>query len=486
MSGLPKGWVESNALEIAEPVRGVSYKKEQVRFASEAGYTAVLRANNIQENKILLEDLVFVPDANINPLQRLLKNDVVIAMSSGSLSVVGKSAQVSSNLNASFGAFCGALRPHSIIDPRYLGLFLKSDLYRRTISNLARGTNINNLKWEHFKEIPLPLAPRDEQKRIADKLDTVLARVDACRERLNRVPLILKRFRQSVLAAATSGKLTEDWRKLNISVIDEPNVIEAILSPIVIHESDKRNTPSGWEWINLTKLAKLESGHTPRKTVPEYWENGDIPWISLQDIRNADGRELFDTKYKPTQIGIDNSSARILPKGTVCFCRDISFGYVTIMGRPMATTQHFANWVCNENLLPKFLMYVFMAGRNFLSMSGQGTTVTTIYMPALKELKILRPSIAEQTEIVRRVETLFAFADRLETRLANASAAADKLTPAFLAKAFRGELVPQDPNDEPASALLQRLAQANAGKEKAPRAKRGTQASKVTQGQMPA
>jgi type I restriction enzyme S subunit len=128
----------------------------------------------------------------------------------------------------------------------------------------------------------------------------------------------------------------------------------------------------------------------------------------------------------------------------------------------MSTTQHFANWVCGENLIPKYLMFAFMAGRDFLGMSGQGTTVTTIYMPALKELRLATPQINEQHEIVRRVESLFGFADRLEARLAAAQTAAEQLTPALLAKAFRGELVPQDPADEPASELLQRLAASRA------------------------
>jgi type I restriction enzyme S subunit len=104
------------------------------------------------------------------------------------------------------------MRPTEQIDARFFGYFFSTDAYRTEVSSMARGVNINNLKRDHFAAISLPLAPFGEQKRIADKLDAVLARVDACRERLDRVPDILRRFRQSVLAAATSGSLTEDWR----------------------------------------------------------------------------------------------------------------------------------------------------------------------------------------------------------------------------------------------------------------------------------
>ena len=336
----------------------------------------------------------------------------------------------------------------------------------------ASATTISILNKGRFSQAQIPVPPMAEQQRIADKLDAVVARVDACRDRLARVTPLLKRFRQSVLAAATSGRLFPDWHGHYVEAVSAVHA----RSPMVIYSDEQDGLPAGWAWRHLVDLARLESGHTPRKSVAAYWDGGDVSWISLQDIRAADGRVLYETKFHPTQAGIDNSSARLLPEGTVCFCRDISFGYVTIMGKPMATSQHFANWVCGPQLLPKYLMYAFMAGRQFLGMSGQGTTVTTIYMPALKELRLATPSLEEQAEIVRRVDTLFAFADRLEARLAKAQAAADRLTPALLAKAFRGELVPQDPADEPAAVLLQRLAAsrpASVAKARRPRAGQG-------------
>ena len=335
-----------------------------------------------------------------------------------------------------------ALFLHGGVNKTFVEYFWRSK--SQAIQSMGTGTTVKGIRLEDIRSLEVPLAPVAEQKRIADKLDTVLTRVDAVNTRLARVAPLLKRFRQSVLAAATSGRLTN------------PSENVQKITPIVLRESECKELPKGWAWRQLTSLARLESGHTPRKSVESYWAGGDVPWISLQDIREADGKVIFDTKFHPTNDGIANSSARLLPVGTVCFCRDISFGYVTVMGKEMATSQHFANWVCGSELLPIYLMYAFIAARDSLAMSGQGSTVTTIYMPALKALKIAVPPIHEQTEIVRRVETLFAFADRLEARLAQAQTAATRLTPALLAKAFRGELVPQDPNDEPAAELLRR------------------------------
>ncbi|MGK8440588.1 restriction endonuclease subunit S [Ectopseudomonas hydrolytica] len=348
-------------------------------------------------------------------------------------------------------------------EPKFCFYLLKT----LKLGDLNKSTAIPGLNRQDAYDLKIGLPPLVEQTRIAAKLDELLAQVDTLKSRIDAIPALLKRFRQSVLAAAVSGRLTEEWRgNAESCPLAQP--------PLVFFERDQGSVPSDWRWSMLVKLAVLESGHTPRKSISAYWENGDVPWISLQDIRAADGKEIFKTKHMPTMLGIENSSARLLPAGTVCFSRDISVGFVTIMGRSMATTQHFANWVCKDELLPKYLMYAFMAGREHLLRSGQGSTVKTIYMPALKELRLLLPPLAEQSEIVRRVEQLFAFADQLEAKVASAKSRIDHLTQSILAKAFRGELVPQDPNDEPASVLLERIKTQRAA---APKAKRGRKAS---------
>jgi type I restriction enzyme S subunit len=100
----------------------------------------------------------------------------------------------------------------------------------------------------------------------------------------------------------------------------------------------------------LTVLARLESGHTPSRKHPEYW-GGNIPWIGIQDARANDGQVIEDTEEKTNELGIENSSARVLPEKTVCLSRTASVGYVVIMGRPMATSQDFVNWVCSTIFL---------------------------------------------------------------------------------------------------------------------------------------
>ncbi|MEJ9105512.1 restriction endonuclease subunit S [Xanthomonas oryzae pv. oryzae] len=350
-------------------------------------------------------------------------------------------------------------------DPSYVYYYLKS--IRNLAESRGTGTTFKELSGAATKELPFVIAPLAEQKRIAQKLDALLAQVDTLKARIDAIPALLKRFRQSVLSAAVSGRLTSQTAHGSTQE-------SRFQPPLVFFASEQGEKPIKWKWEKLADLATLESGHTPRKSVPKYWDGGDVPWISLQDIRAADGKEIFETKFKPTMLGIQNSSARLLPKGTVCFSRDISVGFVTVMGRSMATTQHFANWICGDELSPRYLMYAFMAGRDHLLKSGQGSTVKTIYMPALKELRLRLPPLSEQIKIVRRVEQLFAYADQLEAKVAAAQQRIDALTQSLLAKAFRGELVPQDPSDEPASVLLDRI---RARRAATPKPKRGRKAA---------
>ncbi len=170
-------------------------------------------------------------------------------------------------------------------------------------------------------------------------------------------------------------------------------------SPIKTRLSDNEPVPSGWHWVALEEVARLESGHTPSRKVEDYWKNGDVPWLSLKDIRGMKSRYIHDTIDKPTMLGIDNSSARVLPRGTVAFCRTASVGNVAILGCDMATSQDFVDWVCGPKLLPEYLYEAFKASMPTFESEMQGSTHQTIYMPTVKRFKLLLPPLSEQKRI---------------------------------------------------------------------------------------
>ena len=313
--------------------------------------------------------------------------------------------------------------------------------------------------FQYLRESVLPLPPLPEQKRIADKLDAVLARVDACRDRLNRIPAILKRFRQSVLAAATSGKLTEDWRELNRQPVAQAS--DEVLQRLNLRReknptNKKFKEPSACDlthWnLDIPSTWSVES-------VSAYAECLDHLRIPVTRNKRSNTQGLYP--YYGANGQVDMVDEYLFDDELVLVTEDETF-----YGRekPIAYRTSGRCWVNNhahvllagDRSRADYLCYALMYYDVLPWLTGT-TGRAKLTQGVLNSLPIAVPPQTELVEIVRRVEALFAYADRLEARHKAARAQVEKLTPATLAKAFRGELVPQDPNDEPASALLARI-----------------------------
>ncbi len=205
-------------------------------------------------------------------------------------------------------------------------------------------------------------------------------------------------------------------------------------SPIAIPPNNIQ-TRRGWRWHKLTEVARLESGHTPSRLRPDWW-GGNVSWLSLTEIRALDGQWVESTKIRTNDLGIANSAARILPRGTVCLSRTASVGFVAIMAQPMATSQDFANWVCGDEVDPEYLMYALICSRRELRELATGATHKTIYMPTLKAFHLHAPSIKDQRRIAANLKAQLAEAENL--RLASSSQMKDieSLPGKLLAHAF--------------------------------------------------
>ena len=319
------------------------------------------------------------------------------------------------------------IKPNEAVHGRYLFHWLRHPAFLTYVTEVSHGVNMPRLGTDAGRDAPFVLAPKAEQKRVADKLDTVLTRVDAVNTRLARVAPLLKRFRQSVLAAATSGRLTEDWR------------LDRRLPAPKAHE--------------LGTIIRVSSGQG--LTAKQMVSSGGIPVFGGNGITGYhDQANTVEPTLLIGRVGYYCGSVHLTP--------------------PIA-------WVTDNALIvrhdPKIVQknYLFFALQAIdLRQNDSSTAQPVISGQKIYGLLVVLPHFDEQTEIVRRVETLFAFADRLEARLAQAQTAATRLTPALLAKAFRGELVPQDPNDEPAAELLRRLASSPTAPAKRGRAAKAT------------
>jgi type I restriction enzyme S subunit len=158
-------------------------------------------------------------------------------------------------------------------------------------------------------------------------------------------------------------------------------------------------TAPGFRWVQLSDIARLESGHTPSRRKPEYWD-GDIPWIGIRDATGNHGRTIVSTLQSITEAGLENSSTRLLPAGTVCLSRTASVGYVITMGVSMTTSQDFVNWVCGPPLSFKYLHYILVSEQESIRRFAHGTTHQTVYYPEAKAFHVCIPERAEQDAIV--------------------------------------------------------------------------------------
>lgn len=208
MTSLPDGWQVRSLGEIASVIRGVTYKKTEARSTPAVGHLPLVRATNIEAGELLLDaEMVFVPEARVQHQQRLLPGDVVVAASSGSIDVVGKSALLRREWGGTFGAFCAVIRPTAVL-PQFIFLYLQSAELRRRWSAAARGTNINNLKRGDLLDTPVPVPPPAEQRRIVEILEDHLSRLDAATATLRTSLRRLELLRRLVVAEFATGALT--------------------------------------------------------------------------------------------------------------------------------------------------------------------------------------------------------------------------------------------------------------------------------------
>jgi type I restriction enzyme, S subunit len=358
------------------------------------------------------------------------------------------------------------VRANKACNTSFLHYFIRSSLVQSKIEDMQSGsTNQVELSRGQVLNTVIPLAPLNEQKRIADKLDRILEKVDACRKRCDRIPLILKRFRQSVLAAATSGELTKDWREED-RIIDSAHIFLRSIDPKVKFLPPdvlgNIEIPKSWAITNFGNVvSNIRGGST---AVPQD-EPTKFPILRSSSVRPC-SVDLDDFRYVSEKNSQNNLN--YLSEGDLLFTRlSGSLDYVAncamVRNLEKQKIQYPDRLFCAK-LIPQMNAFycelVFAAPyvrKQITEHAKSSAGHQRVAIGDITNQPIAIAPLEEQQEIVRRVEILFAFADHLESRYQTARAKCDQLTPALLEKAFQGELVPQDPNDEPASVLLERI-----------------------------
>ncbi|MDP2136836.1 MAG: restriction endonuclease subunit S [Candidatus Didemnitutus sp.] len=349
--------------------------------------------------------------------------------------------------DGAIGSTIMALQPKTG-DRLYIYRWLQSQFEH--VNSNTRGTGIPHVDPEVFWNLTVPLAPLAEQRRIVAKLEQVLGKVEACQRRLEKIPTLLKRFRQSVLAAACSGRLTAGWREANTNA--EPYACDTI-------ETDEE-VPANWRATSLGRLTSLVTSGS-RGWAKYYAESGST-FIRAQNI-NADYLNLDDIAYVRPPEGAEGFRTRVRQHDLLVTITGANVTKSALVERPIKDayiSQHVALARLQDIRLSKFVFHALVCpshGRKQLLAAAYGQGKPGLNLENIRDVVVVLPPLSEQQEIVRRVEALFALADKIEARYAKAQAQVDRLTPSLLARAFAGKLVPQDPADEPAAVLLERL-----------------------------
>ena len=177
--------------------------------------------------------------------------------------------------------------------------------------------------------------------------------------------------------------------------------------------SDLYELPDGWEWKKLDEITKLVGGGTPRRNMNEYWDNGNIIWLSPTDLgRIGEIINISDSKDKITQLGLDKSSAKLLPIGTVLYSSRATIGKIAINTIEVSTNQGFTNFICSEHLNNQYLAYILKRFTNKITSLSNSTTFKEVSKSSLKEFKIPLPALQEQKKIVSKLDTLFEKIDK--------------------------------------------------------------------------
>jgi len=471
---LPEGWVWVRLRDVIDNF--------QPGFACGArddrGYVQ-LRMNNIGlDGKVVLDKTLKVPTEKTNMEKYNLRTGDILFNNTNSVELIGKTVLFRDEIeDCVFSNHITRIRIDTRLVNSELLLNLFINDYNRGIFRMMchRFVGQAGISRKKLLDHTLPLPPLAEQRRITAKLEALLAQVNAAKEHLAAVPPLIKRFRQSVLAAACSGRLTEDWRREHPDVEPARKLIEEILQgrlsqantptkkqkikDIYSHreEQDSDLLPRSWDYVTLGQLCESFQYGSSKKSMPEgkipvlrmgNIQNGEIDWNNL--VYTSDEWEIEKYRLEPGTVLFNRTNSPELVGKTAIYRGErpaIFAGYLIKINNYKELNSEYLNYCLNSTHTKK----------QCLNVKTDGVSQSNINAQKLGKFKIPFCPLEEQEEIVRHIDALFKVINSIEYHYKKANAQIDNLAQSILAKAFRGELVPQDPDDEPASVLLERI-----------------------------
>ncbi len=401
---LPEGWIECLLSDYLIIKNGFAFKSTDYQDDG----IPLIRISDIQNQKVLIDKAVRVSEKLALDDFKIEKEDLLIAMSGATTGKVGVYYEDTYVLqNQRVGNI--KLKDEENGDKKFRNYLIQS--LSDKILNIAYGGAQPNISPKVLGNIKIPLPPLTEQKKIAKKLDKLLARVERIKTVLDNAPAKIKRFRQSVLASAVGGEFSKN-----------KNITK----------------------LPLNKLGSISGGKTPSKSNLEYWTDGSVFWVSAKDMKRF---EIDSSIDKITEKAVSEAKMKLIPINSILMVtRSGILAHtfpVAINTTEITINQDLKAFNVNSEIVNyKFLAYILKGkSQNILKeCSKDGTTVPSVSTEKLMNYMLNIPNLEEQKAIVKKVETLFAIADKMEANIAEAQKRVDKLTQSILAKAFRGVL----------------------------------------------
>ncbi|NEZ67033.1 hypothetical protein D0962_30505 [Leptolyngbyaceae cyanobacterium CCMR0082] len=497
---LPKGWAWSTFKDVSNRVtvgHVGSMKNEYVEHG-----IPFLRSQNVRENRFDPSGLKYVSSEFHKRLKKssLEPGDLVVVRSGS----VGVACVIPDNLQDANCSDLVIVKQPQGIDPHY-GAFYMNSVARARVNSQQVGVALIHFNTKSMAAMPIPVPPLAEQRRIVNKIEELFTQLDAGIDLLKKLKVKLKRYRQAVLKAAVEGKLTQDWREkqqqrgrlksgdtllahiktereqcyqklLDVwqtevefweahgKVGKRPSKPKKLKDLSALNQDDLsglRILPDAWFWAKLGNVSiKIQIGPFGSLLHKADYIKEGIPAINPTHINDL--KINVDTNFTVTQKKFDELKKYSLEEG------DIIMGRRGEMGRCALVTENEDGFLCGtgslyirpaKSLNSLYYSY-FLSSRDtktYLERHSIGTTMRNLNENILNEIPVPVCSYLEQEKIVEEIEACFSICDRIETDITSDLKKSEKLRQSILQKAFEGKLVPQDPNDEPASLLLERI-----------------------------
>jgi type I restriction enzyme, S subunit len=476
-SNLPNGWVWSELNELAELATGhTPSRKHPEYWDGDIPWMAVRDASKYN-GRTIYETKEHINQLGLNNSAAVLlpKNTVCLSRTAS----IGYSILLGVEMATSQG-FVNWVCSNGLL-PRFLQLVFFSE--KRFLYSISEGTAHTTIYFPEVKAFHIALPPLAEQKRIVAKLDDLFTHLDTLKAKLDRIPQLLKNFRQQVLALAVTGKLTEDWRE-GRDLEDMTEFVEELAKKREVEyhkalahaKANKLKKPKknyvfefkphsdkdSWCIAKLDNLIYMSARIGWKGLKAEEYTNEGPLFLSVHGLNYGENVN-YDVAYHISQERYDESPEIKLEENDILLCKDGAgigkLGIVKNLKNPATVNSSLLVLRGKEALNYKYLYY-FLAGPSLQNIAKEritGSAIPHLFQRDIKEFYLEIPSHKEQIEIVRRVDSLFSVADKIEFQYNLTKVKIDNLPQAILNKTFKGELVPQDLNDEPVSALLERI-----------------------------